>query len=262
MPLPTHCRWKCKKLCTSRNLASACKQLLTNHHPVRRLESICNAIKTAEANPKINSLVVSSSLGKIFCAGLDLTELYKPDADRLPKFWTAFQQLYLDLYGSRLATVAAIGGHAPAAGCMIALSCDYRIFSSNGGKIGLNEAVLGLSAPPFLGQQYVDTIGHRRAELALSMGTLFDPNEALQIGLVDEVVEEDVLEVAKKMAVKMARIPPSGRLGSKKFARDRQIQMLLDKRQEDCDTFCAFAKEDAVQGALGAYLEQMSARKK
>jgi 3,2-trans-enoyl-CoA isomerase len=66
-------------------------------------------------------MVLCSSLETIFCAGLDLTELYKPDADRLPKFWESTQQVYIDLYGSRLATVAAIAGHAPAAGCMLAL---------------------------------------------------------------------------------------------------------------------------------------------
>jgi 3,2-trans-enoyl-CoA isomerase len=97
------------------------------------------------------SMILASGLPSIFSAGLDLTELYKPDPSRLPKFWESFQQLYFDLYGSRLATIAAMNGHAPGAGCMIALSCDYRIMSK--GKIGLNESKLGICAPPWLGQQ-------------------------------------------------------------------------------------------------------------
>lgn len=90
----------------------------------------------------------------------------KPNQDRLPKFWNSLQQLYLDLYGSRLAVVAAIQGHAPAAGCFLAMACDYRIMlggdycgdaGSNNNKddtppkrlfvptIGLNETQLGIA---------------------------------------------------------------------------------------------------------------------
>lgn len=56
--------------------------------------------------------------------------------------------MYLDLYGSRLATISAIQGHAPAAGCFIAMACDYRIMS--GGSIGLNETKLGIAGMLFM----------------------------------------------------------------------------------------------------------------
>ena len=112
-----------------------------------------------ESNPKIQSVILSSSNPKIFSAGLDVSELVSPNPDRLPKFWNSLQQLYLDLYGSRLAVVAAIQGHAPAAGCFLAMACDYRIMSSGdiGGEgggdmkkrfvptIGLNETQLGIA---------------------------------------------------------------------------------------------------------------------
>jgi 3,2-trans-enoyl-CoA isomerase len=104
-----------------------------------------------EANEKVQAMILTSGLNSIFSAGLDLTELYSPDADRLPRFWESFQQVFLDLYGSRLATIAAMNGHALAAGCMLALSCDYRIMSK--GTIGLNESKLGIAAPPWLGKQ-------------------------------------------------------------------------------------------------------------
>lgn len=78
-------------------------------------------------------------------------EMHKPDPLRLRDFWTSFQELYLTLYGSKLACIAAIEGHAPAAGCMLALSCDYRIMSQTIGHgtptIGLNESKLGIVAP-------------------------------------------------------------------------------------------------------------------
>lgn len=227
-----------------------------------RLQAMSNSIKKAEEDQKIQALVISSSSPKIFCAGLELSELYKPDTDRLGRFWNAFQQLYLDLYGSRLTTLAAMGGHAPAAGCMLALSCDYRIFSATGGKIGLNESLLGIVAPPWLGQQYVDIIGHRRAEMALSLGTLFSPQEALEVGLVDEVAHDsNVVDIAKQRASEWMKIPMEARVGAKKLTRGRQLQHLQDNRQADADHFCSFVTQESVQKSLGMYIEQLSKKK-
>jgi 3,2-trans-enoyl-CoA isomerase len=224
--------------------------------------AMSEAIQTAEANSKIQALIVASSSPKIFSAGLDLAELYQPDHDRIATFWNSFQQLYLDLYGSRLSTFAAMGGHAPAAGCMIALSCDYRLFSSTGGKIGLNESLLGIAAPPWLGQQYMDTIGHRRAELALSLGTLYSPQEAMDIGLVDKLITDgDVVDAAMKEALKWIKIPMEARVGAKELTRGRQIQNLVQNRQADTDQFLAFVTKDSVQKSLGMYIEQMKKKK-
>jgi 3,2-trans-enoyl-CoA isomerase len=228
-----------------------------------RLQELSNAIHKAEDNPKIQAVILASSSPKIFSAGLDLSELYQPDTTRLHDFWNSFQQLYLDLYGSRLSTLAAIGGHAPAAGCMLALSCDYRMFSATGGKIGLNESLLGIVAPPWLGQQYLDTIGHRKAELALSLGTLFTPDEALEIGLVDEVVNDgNVVDVAKQRAREWIRIPMQARTGAKELTRGRQMQHLIDNREADTDHFCSFVTQEKVQKSLGMYIEQLTSKKK
>jgi 3,2-trans-enoyl-CoA isomerase len=196
---------------------------------------------------------------EIFCAGLDLTELYKPDADRLPKFWESTQQVYIDLYGSRLATVAAIAGHAPAAGCMLALCCDYRIMS--GGSIGLNESKLGIVAPPWLAKQYIDTIGHRRAELALSLGTLYNHKEALAVGLVDDVQRANIVDHAKKQAAEWIRIPPPARIAVRKLTRQAQIDHLLATREADTEHFCSFVTNEKTQRNLGAYLESMKKKK-
>jgi 3,2-trans-enoyl-CoA isomerase len=204
--------------------------------------------------------VLSSSLSSVFSAGLDLTELYEPDPVRFPEFWKSFQQLYLDLYGSRLATIAAINGHAPAAGCMLALSCDYRIMSA--GNIGLNESKVGIVAPPWLGQQYIDTIGHRQAELTMSLGTLFSTQEALEIGLVDEVVADNVVDIAKQRAMDWVRIPPQARVAAKEFTRGRQINDMLKTRDFDTEQFCSFVSHKKVQKSLGSYLEQLAKRKK
>ena len=70
---------------------------------------------------------MTSAFPKIFSAGLDLTEMHAPASrEQLEVFWTAFQDLWLTLYTSPLAIVASINGTSPAAGCIVATTCDHR----------------------------------------------------------------------------------------------------------------------------------------
>ena len=84
--------------------------------------------------------------------------------------------------------VGALNGPSPAAGCLLALACDYRIKPDNPKCVtGLNETLLGFAAPWWVAQTYVNAIGSRQANLALQLSTLFPPQEALKIGLIDQV---------------------------------------------------------------------------
>lgn len=235
-----------------------------NSLSLEMLQAISTSLKSIESNPEIQSLVISSCNPKVFSAGLDITELYTPNVNRLRKFWYAFQQVYLDLYGSRLACIAAIEGHAPAAGCMLALCCDYRIMTDNSRvKIGLNETELGIAAPPWLGKMLVDTIGTRQAELSLGLGLLYSWQQALKMGLVDEVVStEDVVERAKDEAVKWAGIPPQARVASKLLTRRAPMDHLRATRQQDTDDFVSFVTLESTQQTLGAYLERLKSKSK
>jgi 3,2-trans-enoyl-CoA isomerase len=223
-----------------------------------------SAIKDIEKNSKVQSLVLSSSNPSIFSAGLDMKEMYNPDPTRLNEFWTSFQQLFIDLYGSRLATIAAIEGHAPAAGCMLALSCDYRVMCADESfSIGLNEAKFGIAAPPWLGQLMLRTIGFRQGEMALALGTLFNPNDAATVGLVDLIVDRElVLESSYEVAKQWGKIPSHARVATKKLARGPFIADLEDKRREDLDYFTSFVLSEKVQMSLGLYLESLSKRQK
>lgn len=249
--------------------------LTLNRPPVNSLSlEMCKAISSAlkaveREHPHVHGLVLASSNPSILSAGLDLMELQNPDPGRLPDFWGSFQQVFLDLYGSRLACVAAIEGHAPAAGCMLALCCDYRIMSESeggdgkgGSTIGLSETKLGIAAPYWLGELMAATIGIREAEKALGLGLLYSPEQALKIGLVDEVVPKaNVLEKAHAEAAKWASIPPQARVASKLITRQKYLDHLKAHRKEDMDNFCAFVQSDAVQTYLTGYLEKLKKKR-
>jgi 3,2-trans-enoyl-CoA isomerase len=278
--------------------------LVLNRPPANSLsmemnEEISRSIKNIDENyPKVQSVILASSNPAIFSAGLDVAELIAPDPDRLPQFWKSLQQVYIDLYGSRLATVACLTGHAPAAGCFLAMACDYRVMYAGGTvngrkhmpKIGLNETQLGIAAPPWMGQLLVRTIGFRRAELALAMGTLFPPHTALEIGLVDEIVPSDteesssddalqallpgdkmkdqmmqqnaVLQQAFIQATRFAKVPPQARVASKMLTRSEHLEDMIAKRQHDTDHFCGFITQEEVQGNLREYVQQLKTKSK
>jgi len=235
-----------------------------NRPPVNSLSlEMCNAITSAlssieNEHPHIHSLVLNSSNSSIFSAGLDITELYRPDPNRLPEFWKSFQDLFIKLYGSRLATIAAIEGSAIAGGCMVAMSCDYRIISSNKITIGLNETKLGIAAPFWMSDMLIRTIGFRKAEIALSMGSLFLPEEALKVGFVDEIVSpNEVISRAHHQAEQWAKIPSQARVVSKKQLRQRYITELQKNQQQDIKQFCAFINDDDVQLSLAKYMAKL-----
>jgi enoyl-CoA hydratase/carnithine racemase len=111
--------------------------------------------------------------------------------------------------------------------------------------------------------QYIDTIGLRQAELALSLGTMFDIEKASNIGLVDELSTDDTIhQVAQQRASEWVAIPAQARVASKQLTRGRQLNELRDNRQQDVEHFCSFVTHKVVQRNLGAYLQQLAKRKK
>ena len=96
-----------------------------------RNEAISASLKQIESNPKIQSVIISSSNPAIFSAGLDITELISPSEERLLKFWNSLQQVYIDLYGSRLATIAAIQGHVSSTLSFVSLVISISVMIYN-----------------------------------------------------------------------------------------------------------------------------------
>lgn len=261
---------------TSVDEATSLATMVLNRPPVNSLSlemcrSISQNLKNLERNhPTVRSLLVTSSNPKIFSAGIAVEELYEPDPQRLALFWTSFQQLFIDLYLSRFATIAVLEGHAIAGGCLIALCADYRIITDDGnddGKksngIGLNETKLGIAAPVWMADLMVRTVGTREAEKALGLGWLYTPEEARKVGLVDEVVvSEEIEERAEEVAKMWARIPATARVTTKRDCRERYVEELKARRGEDLSSFCDFVMREGVQENLGSYIDNLKRKKK
>ncbi|MGI9290764.1 MAG: enoyl-CoA hydratase/isomerase family protein, partial [Gammaproteobacteria bacterium] len=134
------------------------------------------------------ALVISGQEG-MFSAGLDVPELIAQDREHIEEFWLAFFQLMNLLAKSSVPIGAAITGHAPAGGLVMALHCDYRIATRGAFKLGLNEVQVGLPVPRNILFALEIAIGQRQAAWYASAGELMAPEEALAIGLVDRLAD-------------------------------------------------------------------------
>ncbi|KAH8412000.1 hypothetical protein KR222_006173 [Zaprionus bogoriensis] len=226
------------------------------------LRDLHQSIEEIEGN-KSRGLILTSSNPTIFSAGLDILEMYQPDKERIRAFWTTLQDVWLALYGSSVPTAAAINGHSPAGGCLLASSCEYRVMLPNF-TIGLNETKLGIVAPKWFMSSFLSVLPRREAERALNQGRMFTTEEALKVGLVDELAasKEEALAKCAEFIGSFAKVNPLARSLTKQQLRAAELQELENGRVQDLEKFLFFVNQPAVQKGLGIYLESLKKKSK
>lgn len=149
-------------------------------------------------------------------------------------------------------------GHSPAGGCLLALCCEYRVMCPNF-TIGLNETRLGIVAPTWFQASMRNVVPVRHAEQALTLGTLFTTDEALQIGLIDEIAsdKEDAIARCEKHLLKFSKVDRNARAITKKAFRSKDIAELGDKREQDVELFAFAVNNPQTQKQLEAYIESL-----
>lgn len=222
------------------------------------IEQLTSALQTIEDN-KSSGMILTSSSPTVFSAGLDILEMYKPNPDRLKKFWISLQDLWLKLYSTPVPTVAAINGHSPAGGCLLALCCEYRVMAGPKYTIGLNETQLGIVAPRWFQDSMKNVLPLRQAELALTTGKMFSTEDALKVGLIDAVAKDkaDAVSQATNFLLQMKKIPRVARSLTKQVFRQDAINWLEKNRDLDLQIFLTSVNQPAVQKGLELYMESL-----
>jgi enoyl-CoA hydratase/carnithine racemase len=180
------------------------RELKLARAPVNALNpALCTELSAAIAGAIGDGVqgVVLSGGPKVFSAGLDVPYLLSLGENRaaLTAAWESFFDAARALACCPMPVAAAIAGHAPAGGCVLALCCDYRVMASGPFRIGLNETQVGLVAPEGIQHLLRRVVGPHRAERLLVAGELVEAEHALAIGLVDELTDID--EVALRARV-------------------------------------------------------------
>ncbi len=199
------------------------RELRLHRPPVNALSpDVIVALKDAirSAPPAgARALVLSGAPGR-FSGGLDVPLLLSLDRPAMATLWRDFYALLGAIAESQIPIVAAITGHAPAGGTVLALFCDYRIMADGDYKIGLNEVQVGLPVPPVILAGLRRLVGPRLGERLAVSGALFPPPEALAVGLVDELVALDrVVERAVEWCQRLLALPADAMTGTRRLAR-------------------------------------------
>ncbi|MEH6304916.1 enoyl-CoA hydratase-related protein [Olivibacter sp. CPCC 100613] len=151
---------------------------------VAELKDVLDMVMNDE---RIGGIILYGKEG-FFSAGLDLISLYNYDEKQIRAFWYQFLDLVKTFVSFSKPAIAAIGGHSPAGGCVLALCCDYRIMAEGDFIIGLNEVPVGIIVPESIFALYSLWIGKAKAYRYLLTGELLQPQRALEEGLIDELV--------------------------------------------------------------------------
>lgn len=152
----------------------------------------------AAADPALRVLVVKSAAGGAFCAGADIAELLanKDDADWRAENQKALNRAQYELTRFPLPTVAMIEGDCVGGGCGIALACDVRVAGPKA-RLGITPAKLGLVYPLHDVKLLTDLVGPGQARRMLYTGMLLGADEALAVGLVEELADDESALVAQ-----------------------------------------------------------------
>jgi 3,2-trans-enoyl-CoA isomerase len=230
--------------------------------------SLTQTVRALEADGTTKGFVLCSGpegLGKVFSAGLDFASFAGASREELTLFWTAVQDMWMALFGTHLATVAAVTGHAPAGGCLLAMCCDARIMALGGAKvarIGANESRIGLAVPPFFVDTMEHAIGTRQTEKMLTYGSLIDAVEAKRIGLVDETVERDEVMPRSIAALdELLAIPDGARRATKLAMRTKVVERLRSNRAGDMQFFIDSVTSEAALEVLAHHRARLGGAK-
>jgi enoyl-CoA hydratase/carnithine racemase len=168
---------------------------------------------------------------KVFAAGADIKEMQPMSYTDMVDRSAALQAAFTAVARIPKPTVAAVTGYALGGGCELALTCDFRVAADNA-TFGQPEVLLGVIPGAGGTQRLSRLVGASRAKDIIFTGRFVSAEEALRIGLVDEVVApEDVYAAARR---RMERYVggPAYAIRAAKEAIDRGLEVDLETGME------------------------------
>ncbi|MBS0590018.1 MAG: enoyl-CoA hydratase/isomerase family protein [Proteobacteria bacterium] len=233
-----------------------------DHHLSRTLREAI----LAAPNNGVRGIVLSGRPG-MFSAGLDVAAVLELDAvGRMGELWREYSTLCRAIAASPVPIAAAIAGHAPAGGAVLAVFCDYRVMARSIDadkpfRIGLNETQVGLSVPVEIQIGLRRLVGAHRAERLMVAGTMVEPDEALRIGLVDELSDVDnVVPRALAWLRSLLVLPPQAMSRTRNIARADLVAALDAARHDDIDAFVRDWFGDESRTTLRAVLAKLKGK--
>ena len=222
------------------------------------LDHLLSTVEQVRNDCSIRALIITGE-GRAFVAGADIGEQSTLDIMGGRQWGIYGSRIMREIETLEIPTIAAVNGFALGGGCELALACDL-IIASTKAKFGQPEVGLGIT-PGFSGtQRLARRIGVSKAKELILTGDMIRAEEAERIGLVNKVVEPDMLmDEAVTMAKRIIKNAPLA-VKYAKAAIDRGVDMDIDSgiRMENELFAMCFASQDQKEG-MNAFLEKRSA---
>jgi enoyl-CoA hydratase/carnithine racemase len=233
-----------------------------NTYSYEMMGELDRAILAARMDESVQTIVITGSGEKFFCAGANIAMLQSVTPTFKYYFCLHANETLSRLEQTPKLVIAAINGHCVGGGLEVAMAADIRVARKGAGKMGLPEVSLGVLPGTGGTQRLARLVGKSRAIELMATGELFDFERGAELGLVNYVYEaetgeafmQQVLEYAArfttpdKAAHAVGRIKRAVQTGAEipfesALALERELQQQL------------FQSEDAREG-LDAYVEK------
>jgi enoyl-CoA hydratase/carnithine racemase len=217
------------------------------------MEQLAGELERLDPDPGVRCVVIAGS-DKVFAAGADIKAMSErsfAEALRHPaaSFWRRLAAIKTPM-------IAAVSGYALGGGCELALACDM-IVAADGAQFGQPEINLGIIPGGGGTQRLARVLGKQRTMQLVLTGERFDAATALELGLVNKVVEGGGwLEEAMALATTVADRPPiAARLAKQAVLVAEETALSPGIENERRLYELAMATEDRVEG-MTAFLEK------
>jgi methylglutaconyl-CoA hydratase len=172
-----------------------------------------------QAAGSLAQVVILTGAGKAFCSGMDLDNLKQLTGrthEQNVQDSETMASLFRALYDFPKPTIAAVNGPAIAGGTGLATLCDFTLAVPEA-KFGYTEVRIGF-VPAIVSSFLIANIGEKRARDLLLTGRIFGADEALKLGLVNEIVApEQLMPRAQELAAQLLENSPASLRATKKL---------------------------------------------
>jgi cyclohexa-1,5-dienecarbonyl-CoA hydratase len=219
---------------------------------IAMMEEIQRALDYCRQKPHLKAVVFDAN-GKAFSAGVDVEE-HRGEA--VKRMLDVFHGIFRQVVAIGRPTVAVVQGAALGGGCELAAFCDF-VIASERAKFGQPEIKVGVF-PPVAAAIFPRLVGSRRAADLILRGDTIDAQEALQIGLVNEVVSPEELEGARDRLLASLREKSGAVLGLAKRALTLGEGTAFGPGLESIEDLylAALMKTEDAEEGLRAFLEK------
>lgn len=219
-------------------------------------EELYKALKKNTDDENIRAIVIKGT-GKGFCGGGDVKEMY--DVENKPEFLRKLTKIIhkcvIEMRNMQKPVIAAVNGTAFGAGLSLALACDI-IIASKDAKFG--TAFIGIGLAPGCGTQlFTKVVGYQRACEYILTSKVFTAQKALELGIVNIVVESDKLdETVEEFASKFRTLAPIA-IGKAKMLINKSLEnSMIDHLELESKTASDSAGTLDFKEGITAFVEK------